>query len=161
MAWRVICHEDPQTSTKSLATCQNARLPTTLASLNSGHSSDLRAYCVGVRFSSWPNLVHARPLHPRSAAWQSSLVANLNSTTPGRVFVVEVEACKVAGGCCLATTTLTRNLIWPYNSSVLSYCTSSFSVLPSLASKPMRRKLSLRSSCLGASARVSTARLTT
>jgi hypothetical protein len=33
--------------------------------------------------------------------------------------------------------------------------------LPSLASKPLRHRLSLRSSCLGVSARVSTARLTT
>jgi hypothetical protein len=32
----------------------------------------------------------------------------------------------------------------------------SFSISPSLASKPVRHKLSLRSSCLGASARVST-----
>jgi hypothetical protein len=33
-------------------------------------------------------------------------------------------------------------------------------VSPSLVSKPVRRRLSLRSSCLGTSARVSTARLT-
>jgi hypothetical protein len=34
-------------------------------------------------------------------------------------------------------------------------------VSPSLASKPTRRRLSLRSFCLGASARVSIAQLTT
>ncbi len=58
---------------------QKVRLLATLASLNSGHSSNLRACCVDVRFSSKPNLVPARPLCPRSTAWQSSLVANLNN----------------------------------------------------------------------------------
>jgi hypothetical protein len=44
---------------------------------------------------------------------------------------------------------------------VLNRCTSSFLVSPSLASKPMRQRLSLWSSYLGVSARVSTTRLTT
>ncbi len=147
--------------TKSSATRQNASLLAALASLNSGHSSDLRACCVGVRSSSRPNLVPARPLPPRNAAWRSSLVANLSNTAPGRALIVEVEACKVTGRCCVAATTLTRSLIWPCNSSVLNRCTNSFSVSPSLTSKPVRRRLRLCSSCLGASAKVSTARLTT
>jgi len=147
--------------TKSSAARQNACLCATLASLNSGHSSDLRACYVGMKFSSKPNLVPTRPLRPHSTAWWSLLVVNLSSTMSGRAFVVEVDAHEVARCCRVATTTLTRSPIWPYNSSMLSRCTSSFSVLPYLASKPMRHRLSLCSSCLGASARVSTAWLTT
>ncbi len=126
---------------KSSAARQNARLPAALASSNSGHNFDLCACCVGVRSSSRPNLVPARPLCPCSAAWRSSFVVNLSSTAPRRALAIEVEACKVAGCCCLATTTLTHSLIWPRNSSVLSRCTSSLSVSPSLASKPVRCRL--------------------
>jgi hypothetical protein len=86
-------------STKSSATHQKARLPTTLASLNNGHNSDLRGCYVGVRSSSRPNLVPsrpnlvpARPLRPHSAAWRSSLVANLSSTVPGRAPTAEAKA---------------------------------------------------------------------
>ncbi len=61
--------------TKSLDAHQKARLLAALASLNNGYSSDLCACCVGVRSSSRPNLVPARPLRPRSVAWWSSLVA--------------------------------------------------------------------------------------
>jgi hypothetical protein len=143
--------------TKSLAARQNARLPATLASLNSGHNSNLRTYCVGVRSSSRPNLVLAKPLHPRSVAWRSSLVANLSSTTPGRALAVEVDAREIAGHCRVAVTTLTCSLIWPCNNFVLSRYTRSFLVSPSLASKPMRHRLSLHFSCLGVLARVSTA----
>jgi hypothetical protein len=60
-----------------------------LASLNSGHNSDLRACCVGVRSSSRPNLVPARPLHPCSVTWRSSLVANLSSTALRRALAIE------------------------------------------------------------------------
>jgi len=148
-------------STKSSTARQNVCLPAAFFSLNNGHSSDLRACYVGVRSSSRPNLVPARPLRPHNAAWQSSLIINLSSTAPRCVLVVKVEAREVPGCCRVAATTLTRSLIWPCNSSVLSCCTSSFSVLPSLASKPVKCRLSLRSSCLGTSARVSTARLTT
>jgi hypothetical protein len=56
---------------------------------------------------------------------------------------------------------LARSLIWPCNNFVLSCCISSFLVSPSLTSKAVRRRLSLHSSYLGASAKVSIARLTT
>ncbi len=148
-------------STKSSATRQNPHLPITLACLNNGHSYDLHTCCVGVRSSSKPNLVPARPLCSRSATWKSSFVINLSSTTSRRALVIKVEAREVVGCCHMAAMTLTRSLIWPCNSSVLSCYTSSFSVSPSLASNPMRGRLSLRSSCLGTSARVSIARLTT
>ncbi len=141
-------------STKNSATRQKARLLTTLASLNSGHSSDLRACCVGVRSSFKPNLVPTRPLHPCSVAWRFSLVVNLSSTAPRCALAVKAEARIVAGRCHVATTTLVCNFIWLCNNFVLSHCTSSFSVSPSLASKPMRCRLSLRSSCLGASTKV-------
>jgi hypothetical protein len=78
----------------------------------------------------------------------------------GRVTIVGVEACTMVGHCRVATITLTH-FIWPYNSSMLSCCTNSFSVSPSLTSKLVKRKLNLRSSYLGTSARVSTTRLTT
>jgi hypothetical protein len=147
--------------TKSSVAQQKVRLLTALDSLNNDHSSYLRACCVGVRSSSKPNLVPVRPLRPRSAAWQSSFVAHLNNTTPRHAPTAGVNVRAVARHCRMAVTTLACNFIWPYNSSVLSHCTNSFSVSPSLASKPVRRMLSLRSSYLGASARVSTARLTT
>ncbi len=143
--------------TKSSAARKNVRLPATLASLNSGHNSNLRTYCVGVRSSSRPNLVLVRPLRPRSVVWWSSLVANLSSTTSGRALVVEVEARKIAGHCRVAITTLTCSFTWPSNNFVLSRYTRSFLVSPSLASKLVRHRLSLHSSCLGASARVSIA----
>jgi hypothetical protein len=57
----------------------------------------------------------------------------------------------------VAAMTLAHSLIRPYNSYVLSCCTSSFSVLPSLVLKPMKCRLSLRTSYLGASTRVSIA----
>jgi hypothetical protein len=146
---------------KSSVTRQNVHLAATLASLNIHHNYDLHACCVGVRSSSRPNLVPTRPLHPRNAIWRSSFVANLSSITPGCVLAIEVEACEVTGRCCMASTTLTCNLIWPCNNFVLSRCTSSFLVSPSLASKLVRRRLSLRSSYLGGLAKVSTTQLTT
>ncbi len=141
---------------KSSVARQKAHLLAALASLNSGHSSDLHACCAGVRSSSRPSFVPARPLHAQSAAWRSSLVENLSNTAPGCAPAVEVEACVVTGHYRVAAMTLTCSLIWPCNTSVLSRCTSSFSVSPSLASKPARHRLSLRSSCLGVSAKVST-----
>ncbi len=148
-------------STKSLVAYQKARLPIALASLNNGHSSNLRAYCTGVRSSSKPNLVPVRPLCLRSATWRSSIVTNFNITAPGRVPTTRAEAHAIVGRCRVVVMTLARNFIWPCNSFMLSRCTNSFLVSPSLASKPMRRRLNLYSSCLGASARVSTTRLTT
>ncbi len=100
---------------------QNVRLPAALASLNSGHSSDLRACCVGVRSSSRPNLVPARPLRPRSATWWSSLVANLSNTAPGRVLAIEVEAHEVASRCHVAATTLMRKVIGKKNIQIEKY----------------------------------------
>ncbi len=141
---------------KSSVARQKARLPTALASLNNGHSSDLCAYCAGVKSSSRPSFVPARPLHPRNAAWQSSLVANLSNTAPGRALAIEVEARIVTGRCRMAVMTLAHSLIWPCNNSVLIRYTNSFSVSPSLASKPVRRKLNLRSSYFDLSAKVST-----
>jgi hypothetical protein len=96
-------------------------------------------------------------LRVRSVAWWSSFIANLSNTAPRRIPAVEVEACVVTGRYRVAAMTLAHSLIWPCNTFVLSRCTSSFSVSPSLASKPMRRKLSLRSSYLGVSAKVSIA----
>ncbi len=146
---------------KSLIARQKTRLPAALASLNNGHSFDLRACCVGMRSLSMPNLVPIRPLHLRSATWWSSFVSNLSSTMPGRILAAEVEAHVVAGYYCMAVTTIVRNLIWPCNNFMLSCYTSSFSISPSLVSKPMKRKLSLCSSCFIVSTKVSTARLTT
>ncbi len=145
---------------KSLTTHQKAHLPIALASLNNSHSYDLRTCYTGMRSLCRLSFVPVRPLCLRNTTWQSLLVVNLNSTTPGHAPAIEVEAHAIAGRCCLATTTLTRSLIWPCNNSMLRCCTSSFLVSPSLVSKPVRRRLSLRSSCLGTSARVSTARLT-
>ncbi len=116
---------------------------------------------MGVRSSSKPNLVFARPLRPCSVTWQSSLVANLSSTAPGRALGIEAKAHAVVGCHHMAVTTLARSLIWLCNSSMFSCYSSSFSVSPSLASKPVRCRLSLRSSYLGVSAKVSIARLTT
>ncbi len=81
---------------------------------------------MGVRSLSRPNLVPAKFVRPHSAAWQPSLVTNLSSITPRRMPAVGEEARVVARHYCVAVTTLARNLIWPYNSSVLSCCTSSF-----------------------------------
>jgi hypothetical protein len=146
---------------KSSTTRQKARLPIALASLNNGHSSYLRACYAGVRSSSKPSFVSAKPLCLWSTVWRSSLVTNLSNTTPRRVLTAEVEAHAVISRCHVAATTLARNLIWPCNSFMLSRCTSFFSVSPSLALKPVRRKLNLHSSYWGASAKVSTTRLTT
>jgi hypothetical protein len=146
---------------ESLATHQKARLLVALASLNNNHSFGLRACYASVKSSSKPNLVLVRPLRLHSTAWWSSLVANLNSIALRHTFVIGVDAHIMAGHCCVATTTLAHNFIWPYNSFVLSCCTNSLSVSPSLASKPMRRKLNLRSSYLDASTRVSTTQMTT
>jgi len=140
---------------------QKVRLPTTLASLNSDHSFDLRAYYVGMRSSSRPNLVPPRPLHFRNIAWRSLFVVNLNSTTLGRTPAIEMEAHAIAGRCNVVMMTLAHNLIWPCTSSVLSHYTSSFSVSPSLASKPMKHRLNLHYFWLGTSTKVSIARLTT
>ncbi len=141
---------------KSSTARQKARLLVAFASLNNGHSSDLRACCMGVRSSSRPSFVPARPLRPRSAAWRFSLVTNLSNTAPGRTLAVEVEAHVIIGRCHVATMTLAHNLIWPCNTFVLSRCTSSFSVSPSLASMPVKCRLSLHFSCLDVSAKVST-----
>ncbi len=132
-----------------------------LASLNNSHTSSLRACCANVRSSSKPNLVPARPLRLRSTTWRSSLVVNLISTASRHMLVVGAEAHTMAGRYCVAMTTLAHNFISPCNSFVLSHYTNSFSVSPSFASKLMKRKLNLHSSCLGASTRVSTTRLTT
>jgi hypothetical protein len=67
------------------------------------------------------------------------------------------KARAIVGRCCVATTTLACNFIWPYNSYVLNHCTSSFSVSPSLALKHVRCKLNQRSSYLNVLAKVSTA----
>jgi hypothetical protein len=48
--------------------CTPKGMPATLASLNNDYNSDLRAYYVGMRFSSRPNLAPASPLRPRRAA---------------------------------------------------------------------------------------------
>jgi hypothetical protein len=47
--------------------------------LNSGQNSDLRTYYVGVRSSSKPNLVFAKPLFPCGAVRRSSFIANLSN----------------------------------------------------------------------------------
>jgi len=137
------------------------RLPAVLASLNNGHSSNLRAYCTGVSSSSKPSFVPTKPLHPRSVAWQFSFIVNLSSTALRCALAAEVETHTVANRCHVAMTTLACSLIWCCNNFVLNHCTSSFSVSPSLASKPVKRKLNLHSPCLGMSTRVSTAHLTT
>jgi hypothetical protein len=132
-----------------------------LASLNSGHNFDVHACYMGMRSSSRPNLVHARPLNLRSAAWRSLLVTNVSNTALRRAPVIRAEVLTVIGRYRVATTTLAHNFIWPCNSFVLNHYVRSFSVLPSLSLKPMRCKLSLCSSYLGASTKVSTAWLTT
>ncbi len=127
--------------TKNSTTHQKARLPATLASLNNGHIFNLRAYCVGVRSSSKSNLVHTKPLHPHNAFWRSLLVMNLSNTSPRHVPTTEGEARAVVGHCHVAVMTLACNFIQPRSSFMLSNCTSSFSVSPSLASSLVRRKL--------------------
>jgi hypothetical protein len=117
---------------KSSVARQKARLPIALASSNNGHSSDLHACCVGVRSLSRPNSILARPLCLGSAAWWSSFITNLNNIVPGHAPTAEVEAHIVVGRCCVVAMTLACSLIWPCNSFVLNYCTSSFSVSPSL-----------------------------
>ncbi|CAM6021017.1 unnamed protein product [Sphagnum balticum] len=74
--------------------------------------------------------------------------------------IARAKAHAVPGCYHVAMTTLARKFIWPSNSSMLSRYINSFSISPSMASKPMRRKLSLRFPCLGASARVYTTQLT-
>ncbi len=103
----------------------------------------------------------ARPLRPHNTAWRSLLVANLSSIVPRRAPATEVQAHVIAGSCRMATMTLARSLIQPYNSFMLNCYTNVFYVSSSLASKLVRCRLNLRSSCLGASTRVSTAQLTT
>jgi hypothetical protein len=146
---------------KSSVVRQKARLPVALAFLNNSHNFDLCAYCTGMRFSSRPSLVPTKPLCPHCAAWRSSLIMNLNNPMSGRMLVVGAEAHTTTSRCGMAMTTLACSFIWPCNSFVLNHCTSSFSILLFLASKLVRRKLNLRSSCLGTSVRVSTTRLTT
>jgi len=148
-------------STKNTTVRQKACLPVAFTSLNNGHSSNLRAYCVGVRFSSRPNLGLARPLRPCNAAWRSSFVVNLSSITLRHAPTIGAEAYTVTSRCRVTVTTLARSFIWPSNNSVLSHYTNSFSVSPSFTSKPMRRRLSLCSFCLNMSARVFTTWLTT
>jgi hypothetical protein len=142
---------------KSSTTHQKAHLPTTLASLNNGHISDLRACCAGVRSYSRPNLVPARPLRLRNTTWRSSLVANLSSTALRHTPTTKAEARAATSHHRVATTTLVCSFIWPCNSSMLNRCTNFFSISPSLASNFVRCRLSLRSSYLGTSIRVSTA----
>ncbi len=84
-------------STKNSTAHQKVRLLATLASLNSGHSSNLHACCVGVKSSSRPNLVPTRQGHPRSMAWRSSLIANLNSTAPRCVLTTGAHTCHRGG----------------------------------------------------------------
>jgi hypothetical protein len=140
---------------------QKARLPVALASLNNGHISDLHVCCASVRSSSRPSLVLVRPLCPHNAAWRSSLIANLNNIVPGRAPAIEAKARTVTGCYRVVATTLVCSFIWRYSSSMLSHCTNSFLGSPSLVSNPVRHRLSLRPSCLGVLARVSTAWLTT
>ncbi len=135
--------------TKSSIVRQKARLPTTLASLNSGHNFDLHACCTSVRTSCKPSLVLAKPLRPHSAALRSLFVANFNSTTSRHTPAIKAEPRTITSRCHVVAKTLACNLIWPCNSSVLKRCTNSFSVSLSLVSKLMRRRLSLHSSCLG------------
>ncbi len=139
---------------------QKARLPAALASLNNGHSFDLCTCCVGVKSSSKPNLVFAMPLCPHSTAWRYLFVTNLSNTTSWCTLTVEAEVLAITGRYCMVVITLARNFIWPYNSFVLSRCTSSFLISPSLASKPVKWRLNLCSSCLGMSTRFSTTWLT-
>jgi hypothetical protein len=53
---------------KSLATRQKVRLLTAFASLNNGHNFDLRTCYAGVKSSSKPIFVPAKPLRLQSAA---------------------------------------------------------------------------------------------
>jgi hypothetical protein len=137
---------------KSSVGRQKAHLPAALASLNNGHSSNLRACNMGVKSSSRPNFVPTRPLHLRSVAWRSSLVANLSNTVSRHTPIVEVEARIVTSRYHVVAMTLVCSLFWPCNNYMLNRCTNFFSVSPSL-----RHRLSLCSSCLGASVKVSTA----
>ncbi len=149
---------------KSSAMCQKARLPAALASLSNGHSSDLHACCVGMRFLSRPNLVPAMPSPSQCGLVilvHCELKQHCVKARACHLPIARTKARAIADYCQVATTTLAHNLIWPSNSSVLSRYMNSFLVSPSLASKPMRRKLSLCSSCLGTSVRVSIAQLTT
>ncbi len=116
---------------------------------------------MGMRSSSRPNLVPAKPLCPRNATWRSSFVTKLRSIALKHAYVAEAKARTIASRYRVAMITLAHSLIWPSNNSILNRYRSSFLVSPSLASKPVKHKLSLRSSCLGASAKVSTARLIT
>jgi hypothetical protein len=60
-----------------------------------------------------PNLVLAKPLRPRNAAWQSSFVVNLCSTALGHALVARAKARIVIGRCRVAMTTLVHSFIWP------------------------------------------------
>ncbi len=53
---------------------------------------------MGVKSLSRPNLVPVRQGHPRSMAWRSSLIANLNSTAPRCVPTTGAHACHWGGG---------------------------------------------------------------
>ncbi|CAM6017495.1 unnamed protein product [Sphagnum balticum] len=64
-----------------------------------------------MRSLSRPNLVFTRPLHPRSVAWRSSLITNLNNTTLRCVLTVEAKAHTVADHCHVATTTLALKVL--------------------------------------------------
>jgi hypothetical protein len=140
---------------------KSSAVPAASASLNNDHNSDLHACCVSVRSSSRPNIVPAKPLCPQNATWWFSLVANLSNIVLGCAPAAKVDAHVVASLCRVAVTTLAPSLIWPCNNFVLSCYISSCFVSPSLTSKLVRRRLSLRSSCLGMLTKVSTARLTT
>ncbi len=138
---------------KSSAACQKACLLAALASLNNDHNSDLCARYAGIGFLCRRSFVPARHLPPQSAAIWFSFIANLSNTTPLRAPVAELEARVTVDRYCVAVTTSACSLIWPCNNPVLSRCTIFFSISPSLALKFVRCRLSLRSSCLGASAR--------
>jgi len=121
--------------TKSSIVSQKVHLPAALASLNNIHIFDLRTCCVGVKSLSRLSLVLGRPLHPCSATWWSSLIVNLSSTVSGRTPIARAKAHLVANHYCVAAMTLAHSFIWPCNNFVLSHCTSSFLVSPSLASR--------------------------
>ncbi len=146
---------------KSLVARQKACLLAALASLNNNHSSNLHAYYTSMKSSSRPNLVPTRPLRTCSMAWWSSHITNLSSIVTKHMPTTEVEARAVTGRYHVVTMTLAHNFIWPCNNFMLSHYNSSFLVSPSLASKPVKRRLNLCSSCLGVLTRVSIARLTT
>lgn len=141
---------------ESSTTHQKVCLLAALASLNNGHNFNLHNYYVGMKSSSKPSLVPTKPLRSRSTTWQSSLVTNLSSIMLRCTPTAEAKAHTTTSCYHVAVTTLAHSFIWPCNNFVLSNCTSSFLVSPSLALKFVKCKLNLCSSYLGMSAKVST-----